>query len=604
MMNEIRMGIRNIQRYPKKKLWLVATLMLLVTVLVPAWFSLAARAAVQNPVPSAKISFTFDDGLTSALTRAQPTLAKYGLTGTDYVITRCVGMSAIPNTCHANTDASYMTWTQIKQLKAAGWEIGSHTATHPYLASSDASDGQPNVLTPAQVSQELSQSKADFTAQGIDVKAFSTPYGDYTAATLAQIAKVYTSHRGFADQGNNIWPYNDYLLNNMQVQSGVTVAQVKAKIDAAITNKYWLVLTMHDIKPTPSNDPDDYEYGTTALDQIAAYVKTKQNAGLITPVNISNGLVASDTNLLPNNSFESGISGGWTTDVPSSIAANAATNGSAPNPAGSVALNAAAQNGHLFSPIIAVDSNTTYLLKQFVNVTRITGGEVGFFIDEYDGFNNWISGQYKNGERSAFVENFNFSYKPTSANVKKARLQVIVTANSGITGFYDTAQWFALSSVAPPPVPTNLVANGTFDSGISGGWTTNSPTTITADTTNHGSPSNPVNSVKLVATTVNRHLFSPKVAVDPLRTYNLLSYVAVAQLSSGEVGFYVDEYDAAGNWVSGQYKTGVRGVSSGDVSISYKPSSSAVKSASLQIIVTGNSNITAYYDDARWYLTN
>ena len=603
-MNEIRTSIRNIQRYPRRKLWLVATLMLLVSVLAPAWFSHVAGAVVQNPTPTAKISFTFDDGLTSALTQAKPILAKYGLTATDYVISRCVGMSTVPNTCHANTDASYMTWAQIKQLQTAGWEIGSHTATHPYLASSDASDGQPNVLTPTQVAQELSQSKADFTAQGIDAKAFSTPYGDYTAATLAQIAKVYTSHRGFADQGNNIWPYNDYLLNNMQVQSGVTVAQVKAKIDAAITNKYWLILTMHDIKASPSSNPDDYEYGTTALDQIAAYVKSKQTAGLITPVNISNGLVASDTNLLPNNSFESGIAGGWTTDAPSSIVSNAATNGSAPSPVRSVALNATSQNGHLFSPIITVDANATYLLKQFVNVTRITGGEVGFFIDEYDGFGNWVSGQYKNGERSVFVENYNFSYKPTSANVKKARLQVIVTANSGVTGFYDTAQWFALSSVAPPPAPTNLVANGAFDGGISGGWTTNSPTTITADAGNHGSPANPANSVKLVATTVNRHLFSPKVTVDPLKTYNLLSYVAVTQLASGEVGFYVDEYDAVGNWISGQYKTGVRGVSSGDVMISYKPISTNVKSASLQIIVTGNSGITAYYDDARWYLTN
>lgn len=597
------MRIRSIQQYPKRKLWLIAVLMLMVTSLAPAWFSLTARAAVQNPAPTAKISFTFDDGLTSALTQAKPTLAKYGLTGTDYVISRCVGMTRIPNTCHANTDASYMTWTQIKQLQTAGWEIGSHTATHPYLASSDASDGQPNVLTPTQVAQELSQSKADFTAQGIDAKAFSTPYGDYTAATLAQIAKVYTSHRGFADQANNIWPYNDYLLNNMQVQAGVTVAQVKAKIDAAIAGKYWLILTLHDVKVTASSNPDDYEYSTANLDQIAAYVKSKQTAGLITPVNISNGLVTSDSNLLSNNSFESGLSG-WTTDAPTSFTANTATNGSAPSPTGSVALNATGQNGHLFSPIITVDANTTYLLKQFVNVTRITGGEVGFFIDEYDGSGNWISGQYKNGERSAFVENFNFSYKPTSANVKKARLQVIVTANSGVTGFYDTAQWFALSSVAPPPAPTNLVTNGTFDGGISGGWTTNSPTTITADTASHGSPSNPVNSIKLTSTTVNRHLFSPKVTVDSLKTYNLLGYLAVTQLSSGEVGFYVDEYDGAGNWISGQYKTGVRGVSSGDVSISYKPTSSTVKTASLQVIVTGNSGITAYYDDARWYLTN
>jgi peptidoglycan/xylan/chitin deacetylase (PgdA/CDA1 family) len=599
-MNEVQNSINQ----PGARTWLTVAIALLISVFAPLWFGLTVGAAVQNPAATAKISFTFDDGLTSALTQAQPTLTKYGLTGTNYVISRCVGMSTAPNTCHANTDASYMTWAQVKQLQAAGWEIGSHTMTHPYLASSDATDGQPNVLTPVQVEQELSQSKADFAAQGIVTNAFASPYGDYTSATLAQIAKYYTSHRGFADQNNNIWPYNDYLLNDMPVQAGVTVAQVKAKIDAAIAGKYWLVLTMHNIKTSPSSNPDDYEYSTNSLDQIAAYVKSKQTAGLITPVNISNGLVTSDTNLLPNSSFDGGIAGGWTTDTTSTIVANAANNGNMPSPARSVSLTGAAINGHLFSPIIDVDPNTTYMLKNYLNVTKLSGGEVGFFIDEYDAGGNWLSGQYKNGERGVFAESFNFSYKPTAAAVKKARLQVIVTANSGAAAFFDNPQWFALSSVAPPPAPTNLVANGNFDAGIANGWTTDAATNITKDTANHGSPANPVNSVLLKATTKNIHLFSPKITVDPVKTYNVISYVAMQQITSGEVGFYIDEYDAAGNWISGQYKTGVRGVSTGDVNLAYKPTSANVKNASLQVIVTANSGITAYYDDARWYLVN
>lgn len=603
-MNELRDSISRTYRQPGVRTWLVAAVAVLISVVAPLWFGLVVGAAVQNPTATAKISFTFDDGLTSAFTQAQPTLAKYGLTGTNYVISGCVGMSAVPNTCHANTDASYMTWEQVKQLQVAGWEIGAHTVTHPYLASSDATDGQPNVLTPAQVEQELSQSKADFAAQGIDTKAFSSPYGDYTGATLAQIAKFYTSHRGFADQNNNIWPYNDYLLNNMQVQAGVSVAQVKAKIDAAIAGKYWLILTMHDIKTTPSSNPDDYEYSTSRLDQIAAYVKAKQDAGLITSVNVSAGLVTSDANLLPNSSFDSGVSGGWMTDSPAAIIADVDNNGSMPSASGSVALTGTAANSHLFSPIIGVDPNTTYLLKNYLNVTRLTGGEVGFFVDEYDASGNWTSGQYKNGERSVFAESFNFTYKPTSTVVSKARLQLVVTANSGVRGFYDNAQWFALNTVAPPPTQTNLVANGNFDAGIANGWSTDDSGNIVKDSTNNGSPANPVNSIALKATTRNIHLFSPKVTVDSVKTYNLISYVKVQQLTSGEVGFFIDEYDAAGNWISGQYKTGVRGVSTGDVNFAYKPSSTAVSTASLQIIVAANSGIVAYYDDARWYLAN
>lgn len=600
-MQGLQMKIRRSKQYAMLKMWMTIALGVVIAT-VPIALARQAHAAVQNPSASAMVSFTFDDGYTSAVTRALPTLSKYGLTGTNYIITRCVGMSAVPNTCRANTDASYMTWAQIKQLQAAGWEIGSHTVTHPYLATSDATDGQPNVLTPTQVTQELTQSKAALAAQGIVANAFSTPYGDYNNATLAQISKVYTSHRGFADTNSNIWPYNDYLLNNYPVQAGVTVAQVKARIDAAIANKEWLVLTMHDIKTSPSTNPDDYEYSTANLDQIAAYVKSKQTAGLLTPVNISKGLVTGDTNLLPNSTFDSGVAGGWSTDAAAAILGNSGNNGSVPSPANSVSLAASARNGHLFSPIVTVDSNTTYLLKNYLNVTRITGGEVGFFLDEYDAAGNWISGQYKNGERSVFVESFNFTYKPTSASVKKARLQLIVTANSGITGFYDNAQWFALSSVTPPPTPSNLVANGNFDGGIASGWTTDDAVNIAKDAASHGSPANPVNSIALKSTTKNIHLFSPKVTVDSIKTYNLISYVNLQQLTGGEVGFYVDEYDAAGNWISGQYKTGVRGVSTGDVNIAYKPTSVNVKAASLQVIVSANSGITAYYDDVRWYL--
>lgn len=596
------MKIKSTIELAKLKL-LYVTISLIVMVFSMSYFSTnVAHGAVANPTPTAKITFTFDDGLQSAAAQARPILARYGLTGTSYVTTGCVGMTTIPNTCRADTDARYMTWTQVKQLQAAGWEIGSHTVTHPYLASSDASDGQPDVLTPAQVSSELSQSKAILASQGITANALSTPYGDYSNATLAEIAKHYTSHRGFADQNVNNWPYSDYLLNNMPVQSGVTVAQVKAKIDAAIANKQWLILTFHDIKLLPSSDPDDYQYGSVALEQIASYVRTKRTAGLIAPVNISQGLVTSDVNLLPNSSFDDGIAGGWTTDLPASVTKDTLNNGSVPSAINSIKLTSSSANSHLFTPGISVNSNTSYLIKSFLNVSTILSGEVGFYIDEFDASGRWVSGQYKNGERSVFVEEYNIPYKPTSSSVKIARLQVIASANSGIAAYIDNMQWFPLVTTTPP-TQTNLVANGNFDNGIADGWTTDSSTTITKDTGNHGSPNNPVNSILMKSTTKNTHLSSPKVTVDGTKNYTLQSYLDLQQVSDGgEIGFYIDEFDANGNWVSGQYKTGIRSVSKGEVGFQYKPSSTNVKSASLQVIVTANETITAYYDDLRWYL--
>lgn len=561
-----------------------------------------ALAVATNTAPAAKISFTFDDGLDSAYTQAAPTLAAYGLKGTAYVISGCVGMTTTPNTCHANTSAKYMTWTQVAALQNTyGWEVGSHTVTHPYLATSDASDGQPNVLTPAQVAQELSQSKTDLTSHGLTITDFSTPYGDYNNATLAQIAKYYSSHRGFADVNNNTWPYNDLLLNDFQVQAGVTVAQVKTKIDQAIAGKNWLILTMHDIKTSPSSNPDDYEYSTAMLGEIAAYVKTKQDAGLIKSVNVNQGLVTSDTNLLTSNSFNSGISGGWTTDAPATVVADSANNGSYPDPTNSVKFLPAAANTHLFSPKVTVNPSDTYMLKNFINVSSINSGELAFYIDEYDSSGNWISGQYKTAERAAFVENMNFTYKPSTLAVNKASLQVIATGGSGITAYFDNPQWFSLSSTVPP-APTNLVPNGTFDAGIGSGWTTNDAANIKADAANHGSPANPINSVSVTASTTNRHLFSPKVAVNSTKTYSLASYLNITARTNNEIGFYVDEYNSSGGWISGQYKTGVVTPGVSNVSFNYLPSSSSVTSASLQVISTGNSGIKAYFDDVKWYM--
>lgn len=596
---------RGDNRMSIKKVWsgIAATIAIGAMTLSPMT---PAFAAVTAPAASAKVSFTFDDGLASAATQAQPTLAKYGLTGTEYVITGCIGMIVAPNTCHANTAATYMSWAQVQALQTKGWEIGSHTVTHPYLATSDAGDGQPNVLTPTQVTQELVNSKSALAAHGINAVDFSSPYGDYNNATLAQIAKYYQSHRGFADENNNIWPYNDYLLNDMRVQEGVTVAQVKAKIDAAITSKQWLVLTMHDILVKPSTNPDDYQYSTAELDQIAAYVKTKQTAGLLTTVNIKDGPVQSTTNMLANGSFDSGIAAGWTTNNATSFKADAANNGSyngtATGPTKSIAVTAGAANAALFSPKVAVTNAQTYMFKGFLNMTARTAGELGYYIDEYDANGNWVSGQWKKAENSVYVESMNFTYTPTSAAVKQASLQVYVTGGSGIKAFIDNLQMFPLAGTPPPPIAqTNLVTNGTFDAGITGGWTTNSPTTIVADASSHGGPNNVVNSVSMTATTQDRHLFGPQVAVSPASSYTIASYLNLTKVTSGQVGFYIDEYDANGNWISGQWKTGVGTVSASDVSFQYKPTSASVAKASLQVIVAGNSGISAYFDDVRWF---
>ncbi len=573
--------------------------------------SVQAAATGTSLNSAARISFTFDDSLQSAYTNAAPILQQYGLTGTDYAISGCVGMVTVPNTCLANTDTPYMTWAQLQALQNTyGWEIGSHTVDHECLASSaaqDPSDCQAKILTQAQVDAELANSQSALAANGITATDFAPPYGDFNNMVMAQIAKYYASMRQFKNASNNpnVWPYSDYYLQDFTVlQTTDPVATVEAKIAAAVANKQWLILTFHNVLPTPSATPDDYEYGSAELAQIAAYVQAQQSAGLIQSVHINQGLITSTTNLFANSTFDSGISGGWTTDSPTTITKDTGSNGSYPSPTNSIKFVSTTKNTHLFSPKVAVTPGTTYMLKNFLNVAKVSGGEIGFYVDEYDANGNWISGQWLKAEASAFVEDMNFTYTPSSPRVSQASLQVIATGTPGTTAYLDNAQMFPTLAGVPP---TDLVPNGTFGAGIGAGWTTDDPTHILADSANNGSPANPVNSISLQSgtTSANGHLFSPKVSVSSTGNYSISSWLNLKQLTnatSGEVGFYIDEYNSSGQWISGQYKGGIHTIGAGYTGFNYTPSSANVTQASLQVIVVGNAGIQAYLDNVMWTL--
>jgi peptidoglycan/xylan/chitin deacetylase (PgdA/CDA1 family) len=442
----------------------------------------ASAAIPSNLSRVPKITFTFDDGLLSARSLAAQTLQTYNYTGVNYVASSCIGMTTAPNTCQANTDGVYMTWAQVNELQDTyGWEIGSHTSTHPYLATSG--DEQPNPLTNAQVINELTTSRtAIATNTGIAPTAFASPYGDYQPngnPVLAEVAKLYTSHRGFADTGYNVspwettatlpadnYPLNNYLIRTQQVQAGVSVATVQSYIDKAIADNAWLVLTFHDITAgAASTNPDDYQYSNADLATIAAYARSKNVLG----TNVSNGLAlmsATGTNLLPNSSFDSAIgtfdaanpsTTTWTTDNPSVIKQDTGNHGNYPSSTNSISVTDSSTATHLFSPIVSVTAGQTYICNMFINVTTVTSGEVAFYIDEYDATGTYLTTQYKKSifpSNNPLVKNWNFSYVPTTG-AAKARLQVYFAANSGVAAYIDNAQLFAADdSIVTPPQPT------------------------------------------------------------------------------------------------------------------------------------------------------
>jgi peptidoglycan/xylan/chitin deacetylase (PgdA/CDA1 family) len=116
------------------------------------------------------VGLTFDDGYLSVLEAALPELKRRGFGATAYIISDRLGGT---NEWDEGPSWPLMTAAQVRDLAAAGIEIGSHAATHMRLAG----------VSPEQLTAEVSASRASLAALlGNEVRGFAYPYGSMDAA--------------------------------------------------------------------------------------------------------------------------------------------------------------------------------------------------------------------------------------------------------------------------------------------------------------------------------------------------------------------------------------------------------------------------------------
>jgi peptidoglycan/xylan/chitin deacetylase (PgdA/CDA1 family) len=133
--------------------------------------------AVSSPARKTMV-VTFDDAYLSVLELGKPILDRLGLPASVYVPTDYPGRDGpmawpgIDQWLDGPHEAELrpMTWEQLGGLAGAGWEIGSHTCSHPHLTALDA---------PA-LAREMSASKAECERRlGHTCRTIAYPYGDY-----------------------------------------------------------------------------------------------------------------------------------------------------------------------------------------------------------------------------------------------------------------------------------------------------------------------------------------------------------------------------------------------------------------------------------------
>lgn len=141
----------------------------------PVTFTEAVRGKTAERV----ISVTFDDAYRSVLELAFPLLAGLGAPATVFAPTTFVGSSR-PRGWEGTSswestewagEIQTMGWDELAELAASGWEVGSHTRSHPHLTE----------LDDERLDDELRGSRADIEEALGACTSIAYPYGDCDA---------------------------------------------------------------------------------------------------------------------------------------------------------------------------------------------------------------------------------------------------------------------------------------------------------------------------------------------------------------------------------------------------------------------------------------
>jgi peptidoglycan/xylan/chitin deacetylase (PgdA/CDA1 family) len=130
---------------------------------------LAGHMQSGTPAPAKTFVLTIDDGWADGYTYALPILRRLGYVATYFVISDRIGTS------------SMLSAAQLRELEAAGNEIGNHTKTHPDL----------RYETPARVRREIEEG-SDGIARAIGHRpaSFSYPRGGVDLWMLPLVAET------------------------------------------------------------------------------------------------------------------------------------------------------------------------------------------------------------------------------------------------------------------------------------------------------------------------------------------------------------------------------------------------------------------------------
>lgn len=158
----------------------------------------------KKPLPLKPVVITFDDGYRDTYEVALPILKQYGFRSTMFIPASEVGQN--------------LTWQELREMKAAGMDIGSHSYTHRELAGRSREAQQQEIVKAKELlDRELNQ----------NTRWFCYPYGtlDQTTKELLKangVTVAVTINSGWVKAGDDpltlqrVWLGNSVTLKHFE----------------------------------------------------------------------------------------------------------------------------------------------------------------------------------------------------------------------------------------------------------------------------------------------------------------------------------------------------------------------------------------------------
>ena len=159
----------------------------------------------KHPLPKKSVMITVDDGYRSFYTVAYPILKKYGFTATMFVYTNFVEVSS-----------KAITWDQLRELKANGFSIGSHSIAHSDL--SKQGENESHDAYKSRLWYEIFNSKKIIDDQlDQDTLFFAYPFGRASQEAMTMVQQAGYQLAVTVNRGGNAFFSQRYLLYRDQV---------------------------------------------------------------------------------------------------------------------------------------------------------------------------------------------------------------------------------------------------------------------------------------------------------------------------------------------------------------------------------------------------